>query len=199
MKIDLRHNFADVQKALSRLPDELRDDAMRIGMNKTIDKGRAEMVRGITSEFNVKASTVRPRLSVKGATKKGGRYFLQAELFVSSGKRSQNLIRFVEGSTTMAEARRRAKAGTLPEVFFKVKKGSAKKFIKGAFIGNNGRTMFVREGDGRLPLKALSVIDTPQMFNTKRINRRVIERMEREAGIEVERAAKVVLARFNAR
>ena len=56
------------------------------------------------------------------------------------------------------------------ELRFQVKRSGGKKLIKGAFIGNQGRTVFIREGKQRLPLKALNTIDVPNMFNTKRIN-----------------------------
>ena len=46
--------------------------------------------------------------------------------------------------------------------------------IRGAFIGNKGRTVFIRTTDKRLPIQALQTIDVGQMFNQKRINARVV-------------------------
>ena len=95
-----------------------------------------------------------------------------------------NIIAFVERSVTMAQARKRMRAGeggthTLKhgtkvrqalELRFQIKRGGGKKMIKGAFIGNKGRTVFIREGKERTPIRALSTIDVPQMFNAQRIN-----------------------------
>jgi hypothetical protein len=40
--------------------------------------------------------------------------------------------------------------------------------------------VFRRTGQGRLPIEPMQVIDVPQMFNTRRINERVRERMEQQ-------------------
>jgi len=70
----------------------------------------------------------------------------------------------------LAEARRRSRRGTMNQLHFQIKRAGGKKMIKGAFIGNKGRTVFIREGRERLPIKALATIDVPQMFNARRIN-----------------------------
>ena len=94
---------------------------------------------------------------------------------------------------TLAEGRRRNKAGTQNQLRFQIKKVGGKKIISGAFIGNKGRTVFIRETGDRLPIKALSTIDVPQMFNTRRIKKRVIKRIEKELPIEFDRAINAVL------
>ena len=99
----------------------------------------------------------------------------------------------------MTEGRRRNKSGTQKKLRFKITRHGAAQTIKVAFIGNKGRTVFHRTGSGRTPIEAVSTIDVPQMFNTKRINKRVIERIQREFPVEFERAARHVIDRFNRR
>ena len=74
----------------------------------------------------------------------------------------------METKVTLAERRRRRKAGTLSELRFKIRRAGGQKMIEGAFIG--GRTVFRRIGKDRLPIEALATIGIPQMFTAKKIN-----------------------------
>ncbi|MCL5459996.1 hypothetical protein M3M33_15265, partial [Loigolactobacillus coryniformis] len=60
---------------------------------------------------------------------------------------------------------------------FKIKRAGGTVSINGAFIGNQGRTVFRRVGNKRLPIEGVSTIDVPQMFNTRRINAAVVAAM----------------------
>lgn len=196
--IDIKSDIDKLSRNMTRLGKELQDKAIRMAINKTGDKARTEMTRAITSEFAIKASEVRPNLRVRRAST-GGLNKLSAVLhaFASGRKgRSLNLIRFMERKVSLAEARRRDKKGTRNQLGFQIKKRGGIKQIKGAFVGNDGRTIFIREGDARTPIKALQTIDVPQMFNTKRINERVVKRIKKEFPIEFERAVRVLLNRL---
>ena len=61
---------------------------------------------------------------------------------------------------------------------FKIKKNGPRKLIPGSFLINDGRTVMIRVGKARLPIKALQTIDVPSMFNTKRINAKVLRFIE---------------------
>jgi hypothetical protein len=124
--------------------------------------------------------------------------------------RSLNLIRFVERSVSLAAARKRMAAGEggtyrigkaerrkQLELRFKIRKGGPSKVIPGAFIGNKGRTVFIRLGDERLPIKALQTIDIAQMFNAKRINERVVGKMRSEFPRIFEGEVQYYTRRFN--
>ena len=98
-----------------------------------------------------------------------------------------NLIAFHTGGG------RTLKSGKRQQLRFKIRRDSGNKQITGAFIGNKGRTIFIREGKGRLPIKAVNTIDVVQMFNVKRINLAVRETLL--AGLEAnfDRELRVVL------
>lgn len=163
-------------------------------LNKVADKARTEMTRAITGEFNIPASEVRARLSVIRAKRDVMKWRAVLHPFASARRgRSLNMIRFVERSVSMAEIRRRKATGAQNQLYFKIKRNGARKTIQGAFIANKGRTVFVREGDKRLPIKALSTIDVPQMFNTRRIQWRVINKINADMQVEFDRAINAAL------
>lgn len=198
MQISIKTNFPQVQRALDELQAGVREAALVSAINKTLDQAKTAMVRGIASEFNVKAAYVRERLRVIRASKKGGPFTIVGTLQGGSDrKRSANIIAFVERSTSLAQARKRRKGGTLNQLYVKIKRGSGAKPLKGAFIGNEGRTVFKRTGKARPAIEPVQVIDVSQMFNTRRINSVVVVTMKAKFPQIFEREARFYLNRFN--
>lgn len=184
--ISVRHNFADIAAQLDRLADQVADRVMVRTVNATVDQARTDMAREIAAKYRLSIAEAKRRLAVVRASARRGALHIEATLrATSNGKgRSMNLVAFVERSVTLAQARRRIRAGeggthTLRnggqiakalELRFQIKRAGGKKVIPGAFIGNQGRTVFIRTGKDRLPIKALSTIDVPQMFNARDVN-----------------------------
>lgn len=184
--ISIRTNFPSIAAKLERLPEHIGNRAMVRALNKTVDQGKTEMARRISGEYRIVVGEAKQRLEVRKASAKGGR--LQFEAILEATRkgqgRSMNLIAFVETKVSLAEARRRAKAGEggkrslrngaqvtkAHQVRFQIKRGGGPKVIPGAFIANKGRTVFIREGKSRLPIKSINTIDIPSMFNARRIN-----------------------------
>jgi len=213
--VTIKTNILDVSHALDQLRTDIRERAAVSAVNKTMAKSKTAMTRVITREFNVTAGYVRERLNVERARFSGGKAVIAAALTGSGArgaKRSANLIAFVERSVSIAQARKRMAAGeggtyrlgasTMTKALqlrFKIKRGSQPKVITGAFIGNKGRTVFIREGQSRLPIKALSTVDVPQMFNTRRLNEQVVRAIEDDFPGIFEHEVKFYTDRFNAR
>lgn len=206
-KVDVR-GLDDVKRSLNRLSSDLRNKAAAMAINKVAAKANTEMARAVTAEFNITQAEVKNSVSISKASARGrGDVTATISVFGSTKKRgrSLNVSHFLEKSITMAEAKKRAKRGELvtigkggrmyPILGFKFKKGSGVKHIKGAFIGNKGRTVFVRTGDKRLPIKAVQMIGVSQMFSTKTINKRVMDRIDKELVIEMDRAVSLLLER----
>lgn len=206
-KVDVR-GLEEVKRSLNRLSTDLRDKASAMAINKTAAKANTELARAITAEFNIKQAEVKNAVSIsKASAKRGGEVEATISVFGSRSKRgrSLNVSHFLEKSITMAEAKRRAKRGELvtigkggrmyPILGFKFKKGSGVKHIKGAFIGNKGRTVFIRTGDKRLPIKPVQMIGVSQMFTTKTVNKRVMDRIDKELVIEMDRAVSLLVER----
>lgn len=199
MQLSIKHNFPDVQRRLQSLERSIAERALVSAVNRTLDQASVGMRREITAEFNVSTQFVRQRLNLKRATR-GRALEISATLSGSGknrGKRAANIIAFVERKVTLAEARRRAKAGTLEQLFVKVKRKGAAKPLKGAFIGNKGRTVFRRTGSKRLPIEPVQVIDIPQMFTTQRINSKVIRLINQRLPVNVDREVRFFTSRFN--
>jgi hypothetical protein len=213
MELTLKTNFPDVLRQLNQLEEQVGSRALASAMNKTMDQAHTEVVRQITREFNVPRDYVVRRLRISRTKVGFSTFLLRATLAAGDGskRRSANLIQFVERSVTLAEGRRRAKAGTQQQLFFQIKRAGGKKSKTGAFIGNKGRTVFERVQGTTMASRSkyagskhaeeiapVQVIDVPQMFNTKRINKVVVERMLRSFPAVFEREARFYLQRFNA-
>jgi hypothetical protein len=209
--VTIKTNLLEAVGWLDQLQADVRDRAAVSAVNKTMAKANTNMVRVVSREFNVSAGYVRDRLRIEQAKFTGGKAVITAAL-VGSGKRGANLIAFVERSVTLAQAKKRMKAGEggtrklgaatvvkALQLRFKIKRGSPAKAIPGAFIGNNGRTVFIREGKARLPIKALTTIDVPQMFNTRRLKDQVVRAMEQDFPDIFAHELKFYTDRFNAR
>ena len=203
-RLSIQSDFRDVQRMLERLSDDVRNRATGRALNKVVEQGRTEMVRRIAAEFVMTQREARERMRIRPARFARGKLQLEAELFVSNtGRRSLNLIRFVQRSVTLAAARRAARAGTLRTqgrgnralpLTFRIKRVGGVKTLKGAFIANKGRTVFRRMGQGRLPIEGVQTIDVGQMFNTRRINAAVIARIKAQLPIVMAQEVRFALA-----
>ncbi len=199
MQITIKHNFPQVQRQLDNLHKDIARQATASALNKTIAQAKTAMSREIRAEFNISAAKVNESLTITRASASGGELRMQASLQSPRKRgRSLNLINFMERSTTMAQARKRGKAGTLNQLFVQIKKQGGKKALGSAFIGNKGRTIFVREGKSRLPIKALQTVDVASMFNTKRVNAKVVQMMVDKFPTIFDHEAKFFTDRFNA-
>lgn len=195
--ISMRNNFPEVAAKLNRMAADVGNRAMVRALNATIVQGQTQMARQISKEFRITTSKARERLAVRKAVARGGALRFEAVLKATRGKgRSMNLIAFVEKSVTLAAARRRAKSGTLNQLRFQIKRTGGQKMIKGAFIGNKGRTVFIRQGKSRLPIKPINTIDIPQMFNARRINSIVREVILQRFSANFRRELRAVLKGF---
>ena len=198
--ISIKADFNDVQKKINNLSDELKKKVIPAALNKLIAKANASMVKEIASEFNIKSSEIRANLEIIRANRRTDSFFaVLSPSTIGSKGRGLNLIRFVKN---------RPAAGSKRQLAFKIKKTGGKKSIAGAFIGNDGRTVFIRvagkyiknrvnvKGDSKHAeaIRALTTIDIPGMFNTKRINKRVLNRITNELPIEFDRAIKAAIA-----
>jgi hypothetical protein len=186
MQLSIKTNFPEVQKQLDRLRKEIADKAVASALNKTVAQAKTAMSREIRSEFVMTAATVNESLRIRRARASGGAFNLQAALESPKKRgRSLNLARF---------SARQTKKG----VSFKIRRGGPRKLIPGSFLINNGKTMMIRVGKKRLPIKALQTIDVAQMFNTTRINRKVVALVQKRFPTIFANDVRFFTNRFNA-
>jgi hypothetical protein len=205
-EVDVRE-LVNLQAKLASLPGELKDRAVAAALNRTAEKARTEIDRAVRDEYVISSDRVRSSIALRQASAARGTLTAEVQIFGSPSKRgrSMNVIAFMERKVSLAEARRRGKRNELfvqskgrllPILRFVFKRGSGAKVIEGAFVGNKGRTIFRRVGKARLPIEPIRVIDVGQMFRSKKVSRRVLDRINRDLPVEVDRAVKSVIARF---
>lgn len=187
MKLSITTNFPDVQRQIDALKEGIASKATTSAVNKVVAQAKTAMSREIRAEFNISASKVNESLRVNKATAKGGLLNIEATLDSPRKRgRSLNLINF--------SARQTAKGVT-----FKIKRNGPRKLIPGAFLGNDKRTVFIRVGKRRLPIKALQTIDVASMFNTRRVNAKVLAMIEAKFPEVFANEVKFFTNRFNSR
>lgn len=187
MKLSIKTNFPEVEAQLKRMQDDVATQATARALNRTLEQAKTAMSKEIRAEFVLPAAKVNEALRINRARASGGNVSMVASLESPSKKgRSLNLANF--------QARQTAKGVT-----FKVSKAGPRKLIPGSFLINGGKTVMIRVGKKRLPIKALQTIDVAQMFNTKRINARVVNTIKDRFPMIFEREAKYYTDRFNAR
>ncbi len=206
IRIDIRHNIHEAAGKLAALRNELQGKAINAALKKTADKAKAEMTRQISGEFNIRAGDVRPQMTVR-FDRSGGQVQVAAlQAFGRRrGKRSRNVIAFAARAVP-GKGKKQAfvlmpdgtwKTLMLPVgggVSVKIKRNGPRKLIPGAFIGNKGRTVFRRTGDGR-GIEPVETVDVPQMFNMKRLNKAVVTKITADFPIELNRAIAMYLSR----
>lgn len=202
ISVSIKTDFAELQRKLKALSQNVQSRVVPAAINKVAGKANTEMVQAITSEFAIKSGDVRGKLRLKRATRDAAGWFSVLQPVATSRRDGAlNLIRFVKG-------RKKTKA----QLKFQIKKTGGRVTVNGAFVATNSRTggtaVFQRVAGRYIQsrvnksghskhteaLKAVSTIGVPQMFNTLRINSRVVDRIRRELPIEFERAIKAALA-----
>ena len=187
MKMTITHNFPDVARQLNALHKDVAAKATASALNKTVAQAKTAMSKEIRAEFNLPAGKVSQALRIRRASARSGTLQLEAVLEAASKRgRSLNLANFSAHQTAKG-------------VSFKVKRVGRRTTIPGSFLINQGRTVMIRVGKERLPIKALQTIDVAQMFNTRRINGKVVRMIETRFPAIFTREAKFYTDRFNAR
>lgn len=197
--ISIRNNFPEVAARLNQLGTDIGNKAVVRALNTTIDQGKTQMARQISQEFRVSVGTAKDRLKVfKASARNGALRFVAVLEATKRGKgRSMNLIAFVnKAKVSKASAKRSGRTDLAGQLQFQIKRGGGRKSIKGAFVGNQGRTVFIRTGKERLPIKALNTIDIGQMFNTRRVNKVVRQVMLDKFPANFQRELRAVLGGF---
>lgn len=203
MKLDVR-GLDDVKKRLGRISSSLQPGVLSQAINKTAQKARAEITRAIYQEYAVKQDEVRNSIDLRTANKTD----LTATISVFGSKsrrgRSANMIRFLALAqmagmavkTRGAKVTRKQMNAVGKQLGFQILRAGGIKKIDGAFIGNKGRTVFIRQDKSRLPIEPVQVIGFSQMFNSKKINRRVMDKVRADFSDEIDRAIKKALGGY---
>lgn len=195
IQINVADNVDRVLAEMASIPERMRTRAITDALRRTAQQTKTVVIRAVTREYAVQRSRVESVIHIIPNFASAARLSVVIDAIPSqSGKRSANVIRFLESRVSLAQHRKRMKAGD-HELHFKFRKTASTKVIRGAFVGNSGRTIFRRTGQSRLPIESVMVIDVPQMFTARKINaqgvefirRRFPELMRAEAQQEIKR------------
>lgn len=203
IKFSVKVDDSATRKALKKLQVDMQAKVLQPAINKVAEKARAEINRAIPAEFAVKAGEVRNAINLRKA--RSGNLEAVIEIFGSTRKRgrSLNLVHFLAAVQAAGRAHkvRGAKvtkkdlAALDRELGFLIKRAGGVKKIAGAFVGNKGHTVFRRVGKDRLPIEPMQVIGFSQMFNSRRISKRVMDKINAEMPVEIDRALKLLMGR----
>jgi hypothetical protein len=186
MQLTIKTNFPEVQRQLKQLQEDVAKQATARALNRTVEQAKTAMSKEIRQEFVLPAAKVNQALRINRAKASGGLFNLEASLESPAKRgRSLNLANF---------GARQTRKG----VSFKIKRNGQRITIPGSFLINGGKTVMIRTGKGRLPIEARQTIDVAQMFNTQRINSKVVQVIKDRFPSIFAREAKYYLERFNA-
>lgn len=132
----LTRNLSDLQRR--RLPR-----AINSTLNKVATTVRKESVKEISRASGLKAKDVRARVDLIRSN------FTRLEAIVKASGKHSNIARF-----NARQTRRGVSAAPWRK----------RRVFPGAFLGNQGRTAFIRTGKGRLPVKSLAGPSIPREF-----------------------------------
>ena len=143
---------AQVIAALKAFP-KMAKIAMRRALNKTAVSGKSNAKNLIHSDFNITKGAISEKIHVKNASSNR----LEAQIN-ASGKR----LSLIEGRFGVFERRPKG-------VFVKIKRGGMRSRLPSAFLGRKGggtgqRTVFVRLGQARLPIRPVTTVSIPYML-----------------------------------
>ena len=166
IEVDVRLNIAEVKRMLgSQLKAEI-DKAVPTTLNRVASSTRTVAVREINKITGLKGASIRERLAIQRATR------ALPEARIIAKKYAPNLINFQA---------RQTKRGVSANAWRK------RKVYTGAFIANQGRTVFTRVGAARLPIKALKGPSVPRTFMQDAVDSAMRKTINERWPVEFER------------
>ena len=135
LNISVKHDMKRLAKTLDRTQRKQMPKVMTQALNKTVAKVNTEVRKDISKATGIAQNKISPHLDVRKAT------WNRLIASVSTSKRTFNLIRFAS-----AAAIKNYRKGSGLKAKAWAKKARA---FPGVFVGNKGRTAFVRSGSGR--------------------------------------------------
>lgn len=181
MRIDVKADIKAALRELNRVQREQVPKAAARALNTTASQVQSAAVKELAAETGLKQKDVREVLRRTRAT------WTNLVAAVIATGRAVNLIRFTR--QTRDAARKgpgvRANAWGKPRVY------------RGTFIGNQGRTVFVRQGEGRLPIKPVHGPSIPREMAREKVKKHLEQTIKTRWPINFARELKYYLSRSN--
>lgn len=160
MEIDIK--LKGVDEVLAQLNTEAVKKATVRTVNELGSELKTQTVKETRKKYNISAARLKGKLKVRKANYSNMRW----SMTIPRDKKL-NLINF---------AARQVKKG----VSVKVLQSGGRKTVKGAFIANDGKTVFTRKTKKRLPIKTVTGLSPSQMISNK-LRDKKLEEIEKKA------------------
>lgn len=184
IEISVRHELKPLRQALTRMERRALPAATSAALNKAAASVRGAATKRLAAETKIKLSAVRAGITLHKANK------LTLAARIEARGRPLNVIRFM----TPGQIRTWLNSVRRPRPPVHAKPWGIKRvYRRSVFIGNDGRTLFIREGKSRLSIRPLSGPSIGRELTAKtssgRAIRAVINRQFRERfPVEMSRA-----------
>lgn len=174
ISISVETYIDEALKFLGDLERSVAPQAASAAINRVAVSARAEAIREISRETGLTQTEIRQRLNITTAN----RNTLTAKIIARPW--SPNLIRFNA---------RQTQPGVSAAPWRK------RRVHKHTFIANKGRTVFVREGKARLPLKSVRGPSVRKEFMRGYAIRAMERKVAERFGLEFDRALRAIMVR----
>lgn len=206
ISLSVQHDFAALDRDLARIADtRKRERATAQALNKVGAKARTTARQLIRRYYNLPGSEVQSRVVMQRASRDALAVVIEP-LPGSTKGRSKNVVHFLQlarleqalkakrtGKLAKVKTGKAGRRRVYPILRFKILRSGGQRTIRGAFLGNKGRTVFRRIGRGRLPIESVQTIDVTQMFAARKVVDPVVARIRAELPVEVERAIRLAM------
>ena len=135
MQVSVKHTLKNLPKKLNRMQKRDLPKVIVSALNKTVGNVKVAVAKDITASTGIAAAKVKPHLIVTKAS------ITKHTASITSAKRTFNLIRF---ASPIAIRNYRKDGGLKAKAWDK-----KARVFPGTFVGNKGRTAFIRTGEGR--------------------------------------------------
>ena len=179
LRVDVKADIKAALRELNRVQREQVPKAAARALNTTATQAQGAAVKELAAETGLKQKDVRAAMHRTRATWRN----LVAAV-VATG-RAVNLIRFTRQTRDAA----RKGAGVRANAWGK------SRVYRGTFIGNQGRTVFVREGEARLPIKAVHGPSIPREMAREKVLKHLDQTIRTRWPINFARELKYYLSR----
>jgi len=173
--INVKGDLRNIERHLNKLQRRAVPKAAARAINRVIKTVQSEAARAIAKDTAFKVKEARQFLGMKKAT------WTQIEGKVIAERHSPNLIRFAAVQT---------KGGV------KAKPYQKRRLYKHTFIANKGRTVFVRKGRSRLPIRPIYGPSIRAEFTRDQIRRIYATKAAQRWPIEMRAALQFYLSKL---
>ena len=135
ISVSVKHTLKNLPKKLNRMQRRDLPKVVVSALNKTVGNVKVAVAKDITKSTGIVAGKVKPHLIVVKAS------IRKPTASITSSKRTFNLIRF---ASPIAIRNYRKDGGLKAKAW-----GKKVRVFPGTFVGNKGRTAFIRTGEGR--------------------------------------------------